>query len=94
MGNINFLLIHFKNTTFLAFVIKILKVLLITNFITVSTEVQNMPLGIIRFLFVFRESVKLLKLFENVQCRWGDSKIYCIYCTIRTNRVPAQQNSL
>jgi hypothetical protein len=53
-----------------------------------------MPLGIIRFLFVFRESVKLLKLFENVQCRWGDSKIYCIYCTIRTNRVPAQQKSL
>ena len=38
MGNIIFLLIHFKNTTFLAFVIKILKVLLITNFITVSTE--------------------------------------------------------
>ena len=38
MGNINFLLINFKNTTFLAFVIKILKVLLITNFITVSTE--------------------------------------------------------
>ena len=53
-----------------------------------------MPLGIIRFLFVFRESVKLLKLFENVQCRWGDSKIYCIYYTIRTNRVPAQQKSL
>ena len=53
-----------------------------------------MPLGIIRFLFVFRESVKLLKQFENVQCRWGDSKIYCIYCTIRTNRVPAQQKSL
>jgi hypothetical protein len=32
-------IIHFQNTTFLAFVVKILKVLLsITNFITVSTE--------------------------------------------------------
>jgi hypothetical protein len=49
-----------------------------------------MPSGIIRFHFVFRESVKLLKISEN----GSDSKIYVFYCTIRTNRVTAQQNLL
>ena len=41
--------------------------------------------AVIRFLFVFRESVKLLKIFENDD----DSKIYCILLYYQNESSPS-----
>jgi hypothetical protein len=88
MGNINFLLIHFWNTTFLAFVVKILKVLLITNFITVSTE---HALGHNWVPFCFSRECKITKTIRERTGRWGDSKIYIVFIVL-SERIESQRS--